>query len=220
MIGSSRLFLRRALAATAAGQSATGATSGVKTTKAVSTTMLARAVSTTATGMHSPTTRRLFGTPANQTQMADASPADGQASVPCYHKYDKLVEKSIKKLMTINRDDTPEEKRLISNEDLEARLSYFQKVFEEAELCLSDLRETLFLVDDEQYQEECTCAKGSLNNAFVSYIDLLEDFRRSTEEQLHTYSEQRNIYANKLKRLRKELDQIVEVANDRDLAST
>ena len=95
-----------------------------------------------------------------------------------------------------------------------------QKVFEEAELCLSDLRETLFEVDDEQYREECNCAEGALNNAFTAYIDLLEDFRRSSEEQLQAYSEERNTNANNLKRLRRELDQIIEVANNRECAST
>ena len=92
----------------------------------------------------------------------------------------------------------------------------FQKVFEEAELCLADLRETLFEVDDEQYREECACAEGSLDNAFTAYIDLLEDFRRSSEEQLQFYSEERNSHANDLKRLRKELDQIIEVAKNRE----
>jgi hypothetical protein len=97
--------------------------------------------------------------------------------------------------------------------------SSFQKVFEEAELCLSDLRDTLLHADDEQYREECACAEGALNNAFTAYIDLLEDFRRSSEDQLHAYSEERSTKAGDLKRLRKELDQIIEVANNRDRAS-
>jgi len=99
------------------------------------------------------------------------------------------------------------------------RLWVLQKVFEEAELCLSDLRETLFEVDDEQYREECNCAEGALDNAFTAYIDLLEDFRRASEEQIHSYSEERSTNAGNLKRLRKELDQIIAVANNRDNAS-
>lgn len=95
-----------------------------------------------------------------------------------------------------------------------------QKVFEEAELCLKDLRDTLFEADDEQYLEECSCAEGALNNAFTAYIDLLEDMRRASEDQMLVYSEERNTNACNLKSLRKELDQIIEVANNRDLAST
>jgi len=93
-------------------------------------------------------------------------------------------------------------------------------VFEEAELCLSDLRETLFEVDNEQYIEECSCAEGALNNAFTAYMELLEDLRRSNEEQLRAYSEERNTNAFNLKRLRKELANIVEVAENRGLASS
>lgn len=158
------------------------------------------------------TQQRLFSTPVNKTAESPSS---------ALHKYENLVEESIMKLMTSNRNDKKEEKlKPISNEDLEVRLEYFQKIFEEAELCLSDLRETLFEVDDEQYLEECSCAEGALNNAFTAYIDLLEDFRRSDEKQLHAYSEERNKNANELKRLRRELDRIIEVANNRDRAST
>lgn len=199
---SARLFLRRALAA--AGQSNFGATSAIRTTN-----------TTTISRVHAPA-RRLFGASANR--ISDNSPAVPASEA---YKYQTLVEKSIKKLMTTNHRNDAQEEQLkpISNEDLEVRLSYFQKVFKEAELCMSDLRETLFEMDDEQYLEECSCAEGALNNAFTAYIDLLEDFRRSTEEQLHAYSEERNTNANNLKRLRKKLVQIIEVANNRGLAS-
>ena len=93
-------------------------------------------------------------------------------------------------------------------------------MFDEAESCLSDLRETLFEVDDEQYIEECSCAQGAVNNAFTAYMDLLEDLRTCNEEQLQAYSEERNTNAGNLKRLRKELDQIIEVAENRDRASS
>jgi hypothetical protein len=98
--------------------------------------------------------------------------------------------------------------------------THTQKVFEEAELCLSDLRETLFEADVEQYREECNCAEGAVNNAFTAYVDLLEDLRRSNEEQLLTYREIRNTNACNLKRLRKELDQIIEVAENRNIAAS
>mmetsp|Transcript_4702 Transcript_4702/g.11256 ORF Transcript_4702/g.11256 Transcript_4702/m.11256 type:complete len:188 (-) Transcript_4702:216-779(-) len=154
------------------------------------------------------TAMRFFGAPANQ-----AAPSEVET-----HRYEKLVEESIKKLVTTTNHAHDEQLKPISNEDLEVRLQYFQKVFEEAELCLSDLRDTLFEADYEQYLEECSCAEGALNNAFTAYIDLLEDMRRSSEEQLLEYSEERNTNACNLKRLRKELDQIIEVANNRDKA--
>lgn len=123
-------------------------------------------------------------------------------------------------MTTTNQTEDNEQLKPISNEDLEVRLQYFQKMFEEAELCLKDLRDTLFEADDERYLEECSCAEGALNNAFTAYIDLLEDMRRASEDQMLVYSEERNTNACNLKRLRKELDQIIEVANNRDLAST
>lgn len=169
--------------------------------------------------LHSSSAKRFFGATANK--IADTTNSSSPAADAC--KYGNQVEESIKKLMTTSRDnDVSKEEKLkpISNEDIEVRLDYFRKVFEEAELCLSDLRETLFEADDEQYIEECSCAEGALNNAFTSYIDLLEDFRRSTEEQLLAYSEERNTSAGNLKRLRKELDQIIQVAKNRDMAST
>ncbi len=193
-----------------------------------------------------PSALRFFAAPANQAAQTDA------------HRYEKLVEESIKKLMTTTNDTQDEQLKPISDEDLEVRLQYFQvrswklvlalrlkvlllesvafrnpsihrltpflffscissqKVFEEAELCLSDLRDTLFEADYEQYLEECSCAEGALNNAFTAYVDLLEDMRRSSEEQLLAYSEERNTNACNLKRLRKELDKIISVANDRN----
>jgi hypothetical protein len=83
-----------------------------------------------------------------------------------------------------------------------------QKVFEEAELCLSDLHEAVPGTED--YIEECACAKGAVNNAFTAYVDLLEDLRRANPEQLQSYSEVRNTNACNLKRLRQELDEAIQ----------
>jgi len=207
---SARLMLRRGLAA--AGQSTTGA---------LPSAMRVR------TKLSSPSievANRFFGSPANAAADAVSSPVVPEAVA---HKYENLVEESIKKLMTTNNNHRGsknnrhevEQMKPISNEDLEGRLRYFEKVFEEAELCLKDLRDTLFEADDEQYLEECSCAEGALNNAFTAYIDLLEDFRRSNADQLHAYSVERGNNAGNLKRLRKELDQIIEVANNRESAS-
>mmetsp|Transcript_4159 Transcript_4159/g.9392 ORF Transcript_4159/g.9392 Transcript_4159/m.9392 type:complete len:226 (+) Transcript_4159:374-1051(+) len=163
-------------------------------------------------------TIRSFGTPAKK--VSDSSPTS-TAVVTDTHSYEKLVEESIKKLMmTTNRDDAQEDLKPISNGEFEIRIDYFKKVFEEAELCLSDLRETLFEADDEQYREEIKCAEGAVNNAFTAYIDLLEDLRSSSEEQLSAFSEVRNNNACNLRRLRNELDKIIEVAENRVRASS
>ena len=74
-------------------------------------------------------------------------------------------------------------------------------------MCLEDLREVSPGTVD--YDEECNCAKGAVNNAFTAYVDLLEDLRRANDEQLQQYNEVRNSYACNLKRLRQELDQIM-----------
>lgn len=212
MTPSARFLLRRVMVA---GHSVNAVTSATRTTAATT----ARATITTSTA--ATTTRRLFGAHAKKI-IGNSSSTEATAAADAF-KYDNLVEESIKKLLTTNanrENEVKEDLKPISNEDLEIRLNYYQKVFEEAESCLSDLRETLFEVDNEQYIEECSCAEGAVNNAFTAYMDLLEDLRKSNEEQLQAYSEERNTNAGNLKRLRKELDQIIEVAENRDRASS
>lgn len=142
-----------------------------------------------------------------------------QAAKSSMCKYENLVEESIKKMIT-NKDGTQgEDSKSISNEKLEQRFNEYKTVFEEAESCLSDLRETLFEVDDTQYREECSCAEGAVDNAFTMYVDLLEDLRRTNHEQLRAFNEIRKLNASNLKRLRKELDSIIAVAENRNLAA-
>ncbi len=59
---------------------------------------------------------RFFGAPANQ-----AAPSEVET-----HRYEKLVEESIKKLVTTTNHAHDEQLKPISNEDLEVRLQYFQ----------------------------------------------------------------------------------------------
>eukprot|EP00536_Pseudo-nitzschia_multiseries_P001317 jgi/Psemu1/282938/fgenesh1_pg.16_\ len=167
------------------------------------------------------TTIRFFGTPAKKAAENPSTTTTTTTAARDTPNYEKLVEESIKKLMTTtSRDDTQDDLKPISNDELESRLNYYKKVFEEAELCLSDLRETLFEVDDEQYREETKCAEGAVNNAFTAYIDLLEDLQRCSEDQQNAYSEVRNSNACNLRRLRKELESISKVAENRVRASS
>jgi hypothetical protein len=89
-----------------------------------------------------------------------------------------------------------------------------QKVYREAELCLIDLQDA---AGADQFADECSCAKGAVDNAFTAYVDLLEDLRRANEEQLQRYSEDRNSIACNLKRLRQRLDELL-VAQEKNSA--
>ncbi len=81
-----------------------------------------------------------------------------------------------------------------------------QSVFKEAELCIADLKEATV----DQLEEECMCATGAVNNAFVAYLDLLDDLRQASDDQLEAYHNARSENANNLKRLRQELADIME----------
>jgi len=191
-----------------------------------SMTMVGRQTSTNATTVMRITAsaigRRFLGAQAkpsvnNSSSIAVAQVTD--AATAC--RYENLVQETMKRMIR-NKDAAAqgEDIKSISPEEIEVRFNYYKKVFEEAELCLSDLRETLFEADDEQYREESNCAEGAVDNAFTAYVDLLEDLRRSSDEQLHAYNEIRNTNACNLKRLRKELDSIIEVAENRNLAAS
>lgn len=93
----------------------------------------------------------------------------------------------------------------IADEVLQRRFQHYQNVFKEAELCIADLREAPV----DQIEEESLCATGAVNNAFIAYIELLDDLRQANDEQLKTYHDARFENANNLKRLRQELAAIV-----------
>jgi len=117
MFTGNRFVLRRALASI--GKSTNG---GAKTLNPT-TAMIAKAASPRVYSQ----TIQCFGTPAKKIAEASSS------SVPVGddHKYENLVEESIKKLITTShRDDAIEEQlKPISNEDIEVRLRYFQVRF-------------------------------------------------------------------------------------------
>lgn len=80
-----------------------------------------------------------------------------------------------------------------------------QNTYKEAELCIKDLREAA-----DNFEEEVVCASAAVEHAFSAYVDLLEDLRYAKEEQLQLYSEERLQHATNLKKLRKELDGLIQ----------
>jgi hypothetical protein len=84
-------------------------------------------------------------------------------------------------------------------------LSHHQSFYEEAELCIADLKEAA----GDSFEEEFQCASGAVQNSFTAYVDLLEDLRHANEEQLQVYNDERLQNATNLKKLRQQLDEIV-----------
>jgi hypothetical protein len=113
----------------------------------------------------------------------------------------KLVKEAIKKMMNVH----PEDAKPIQDEELEKRFMNFKLLHQEAECCIADLREAR-----ENLEEEVQCANGAVENCFNAFIDLLEDLRRADENQLSTYNDIRLQNAMSLRKLRQELDMIMQ----------
>ena len=138
---------------------------------------------------------------------AQASAASTTTTPTTSDRYAELVKETIKKMISERTNPTDEDRKPISDDDLQSKFDYYKSVFEEAKLCLSDLQEAT--PGDEYFAEESVCAQGAVDNAFKAYVDLLEDLRRANEEQLDSYREVRNAHACNLKLLRQELDEIL-----------
>jgi hypothetical protein len=76
-----------------------------------------------------------------------------------------------------------------------------QHIYDEARLCIKDCEEA-----GEHLAMESECAKNAVDQAFASYVEILEDLRRASEAQLQMYSNARSQNAVNLKALRQELD--------------
>jgi hypothetical protein len=135
---SARLMLRRGLAAAGQSTSTTGAMSmsAVRTKLPSPSIQVARVTFPHQLPEQNSHARRFFGGPANQIAADAASSPVVAVPEAVAHKYENLVEESIKKLMTTNnnhresknKNNTHEVEQLkpISNEDIEVRLQYFQ----------------------------------------------------------------------------------------------
>jgi hypothetical protein len=140
-------------------------------------------------------------------QASAASTTTTTRAAPTSDRYADLVKETIKKMISERAAPAEEDRKPISDEDLQAKFNSYKNVFEEAKLCIQDLQEAT--PDQDDYADECLCAQGAVDNAFTSYVDLLEDLRRANEAQLDSYREVRNAHACNLKRLRQELDGVL-----------
>ena len=75
----------------------------------------------------------------------------------------------------------------------------------EAHLCIADCEDCTAA---DIREEESKVAEAAVDGAFSAFVDLLDDFRRATDEQLQRFSDDRMQSANLLKHLREELDNI------------
>jgi hypothetical protein len=62
----------------------------------------------------------------------------------------------------------------------------------------------------DNFDEELKCASGAVENAFSAYVELLEDLRLANDEQLKVYCDVRSQNASNLRKLRREMDKIVQ----------
>jgi hypothetical protein len=72
---------------------------------------------------------------------------------------------------------------------------------------MTDLKEAA-----ENFEEECQCASAAVENAFSAYLELLEDLRFANEEQLQLHSEERLRNPINLRKMRQELDKLIQNA--------
>lgn len=80
--------------------------------------------------------------------------------------------------------------------------------FREARACMNDCAEVK--AGSLEFYEELFTAKKAVDNAFDCYVDLLDDFRRASDEQLKSLCQDRLGLATALRGLRRELDQLAE----------
>ena len=147
---------------------------------------------------------------------AQGSSANTTTTVSTSDRYAELVKETIKKMISERTNSADEDRKPISEEDLLAQVDRYKSVYAEAALCLKDLREAT--PGDDDYDEECICAQAAVENAFKAYVDLLEDLRNATEEQLDRYRELRNSQACNLRLLRQELDKLLSLSGHKAAA--
>lgn len=110
-----------------------------------------------------------------------------------------FVRNAIRRLMV--KDGA--EVRPISDYELKHNLAAFANLFDEARACINDCKEAR--AGSLEYYEEAYTAMRAVDQVFNSYIDLLDDFRRASDEQLKVLCQDRLALAHRLKTLRQEL---------------
>jgi hypothetical protein len=82
----------------------------------------------------------------------------------------------------------------------------------EAKLCIADCEESRL---HDGFLEESTQASEAVEDAYAAYLDMLDDFRACQEEDLTSqFGSVRDGSATELKALRKELDKILQEAEN------
>lgn len=87
-------------------------------------------------------------------------------------------------------------------------LCIFQFRFDEARACIKDCEEAR--VDLLNFAEEFEAAQAAVDQVFSCYTDLLDDFRRASDDQLEVLCQERLALAQRLRNLRQELHSLTE----------
>ena len=78
--------------------------------------------------------------------------------------------------------------------------------FQEAHACIDDCEEAK--AGSLEFYEELLAAQKAVDSAFNCYVDLLDDFRRASDDQIKSLCQDRLALARSLKDLRKEVQQL------------
>jgi len=89
-------------------------------------------------------------------------------------------------------------------EEFQRRLNRIERLSEEAQLCIRDVRESL---ETEHFEEELQCAENAVGNAGMAYSELLEELAL-TNEGVQLLNEVRKVVAPAIESLREELRHI------------
>ena len=82
-----------------------------------------------------------------------------------------------------------------------------QNLYQEARACINDCKEAR--VGSLEFYEEVFTAQKAVDNVFNAYIDLLDDFRRASDDQLKQLCQDRLALANSVKCLRQEVHELL-----------
>jgi len=121
----------------------------------------------------------------NSNQIMVAISSRTMSSKPCFSWEEKRVEVT-----------TPEE--------FQRRLNRIERLSEEAQLCIQDVRES---IETDHFEEELQCAEMAVGNAGIAYSELLEELAL-TNEGVQLLNEVRKVVAPAIESLREELRHI------------
>lgn len=103
--------------------------------------------------------------------------------------------------------------KTITLEQLQQSHQNFLTLLKEARLCIADCDESR--LDGQEFLEESNQASEAVEDVYAAYLDMLDDFRGCKEEDLtNQFGGVRDDSASVLKLLRKELNKILQEADD------